>query len=97
MTQRPISLTERERPVLLLLREYTRPYGEYCVPFSTLSGEPRNSAWTCEVRRIVRQLARKGLAEYYRGLFDDDGEMRGSGYCITRAGLATLKENPDGL
>ena len=39
-----------------------------------------------QVRRSVRSLARKGLAEFVRGLFDDDGMVAGSGYCCTRAG-----------
>lgn len=38
------------------------------------------------VRRSVRALARKGLAEYGRGLWTEDGEPAGSGYCCTRAG-----------
>lgn len=44
-----------------------------------------------EVRRIVRCLARKGLAEYWRGLWSDDGPA-GGGYCITPAGRAKLKQ-----
>lgn len=32
------------------------------------------------VRRCCRSLARKGLAEYGRGLWSEDGEPRGSGY-----------------
>lgn len=38
------------------------------------------------VRRCVRALARKGLAEYHRSTWDDDGNPRGAGYCCTRAG-----------
>lgn len=43
------------------------------------------------VRRACRSLARKGLAEYGRGLWNDDGEPAGSGYCATRTGV-TLAE-----
>jgi hypothetical protein len=43
------------------------------------------------VRRICRHLARVGLAEYCRGLWNEDGRPAGSGYGITRAGLAALK------
>lgn len=85
-------LTPREHPVLADLNEITRPDGEYCVPFYRLSGAPKDAPETREVRRIVRQLARKGLAEFYRGLFDDDGRLCGSGYCITKAGQKALSD-----
>jgi DNA-binding MarR family transcriptional regulator len=39
-----------------------------------------------QVRRSVRSLARKGLVELVRGLTDDEGLLRGSGYCATRTG-----------
>lgn len=91
-----VKLTKREVPILHLLDEYTRPDGEFCVPFRRLSGEPKDSAWTREVRRIVRQLARKGMAELYRGLFTDDGMLCGSGYCITPAGRAALSVIKEG-
>ena len=32
------------------------------------------------VRRCCRSLARKGLAEFGKGLWSEDGEPRGSGY-----------------
>lgn len=38
------------------------------------------------VRRNVRFLARKGLAEFARGLTTIDGDFAGSGYRATRAG-----------
>ena len=42
------------------------------------------------VRRAARSLARKGLAEFARGLFDEDGMVAGSGYGATRAGAALI-------
>ena len=45
------------------------------------------------VRRDVRHLARKGLAKFARGLWNEDGEPRGSGYAITHAGLAALAKS----
>jgi hypothetical protein len=41
-----------------------------------------------EVVPIVRDLAKRGLAKFARGLWTDDGEMYGSGYALTQAGLA---------
>lgn len=84
-------LTKREEPVLWALNEISRPGGELCVPFKYIASTLGRSD-VPEVRRVTRQLARKGLAEYYRGLFTDDGDMAGSGYCITEAGRAALKE-----
>ena len=42
-------------------------------------------------RRVVRSLARKGLAQYVQGLFDEDGMVAGSGYMITREGERACK------
>lgn len=90
-------LTKRERPVLLALEEHTRPHGEMCTYFHVLAGTPKGSAEAGEVRRVVRQLARKGYAEYVRGLFsEDDGMIAGSGYCITPAGRAALANGDEG-
>lgn len=44
------------------------------------------------VRLVVRRMARKGWTQYGRGLWTDDGEMAGSGYCITDAGRAALTQ-----
>lgn len=43
-----------------------------------------------QVRRAARSLARKGLTEYVRGLFDEDGQIAGSGYCCTLLGHDTM-------
>ncbi len=42
------------------------------------------------VRRTVRSLARKGFAKYQSGLWNDDGEMAGAGYCCTKEGAALM-------
>lgn len=50
-----------------------------------------------QVRRAVRSLARKGLAAYERGLFNDDGQVAGSGYRATQAGKDLIdKEREEG-
>ena len=38
------------------------------------------------VRRLVRSLARKGLALYVKGLFSEEGITAGSGYRATQEG-----------
>lgn len=45
-----------------------------------------------EVRRAVRSLARKGLTQYAKGLWTEDGEMFGAGYCCTDGGLKHVDE-----
>jgi hypothetical protein len=51
-------------------------------PIEVATGLPR-----ADVRRSVRALFRKGLAEFHRGLSDEDGEFAGAGYCISEEGL----------
>jgi DNA-binding MarR family transcriptional regulator len=44
-----------------------------------------------EVRRALRSLKKKGLAELVRGVMDEDtGMLAGSGYAATRAGIDFL-------
>lgn len=38
------------------------------------------------VRFVCRLLRRRGLAEFYHGLWSADGAPAGSGYCISAAG-----------
>jgi hypothetical protein len=81
-----------ERKVLQSLSE--AGWGEdWYLPFAPICDEwglARNV-----VRRACRSLARKGLAEFESGLWDEDGEPAGSGYTATEAGrkaFAKLKE-----
>lgn len=48
-----------------------------------------------EARRACRSLTKKGLAQYERGLFTEDGETAGSGYRATEAGfrLSALQDS----
>ena len=48
-----------------------------------------------QVKRSVRALARKGLAEYIRGLMDDEGKVAGSGYCATEKGAKFINPCDD--
>ena len=63
--------------------------GGTCVHFIYL--QERTGFDRPKVRRIVRSLARKGLTEYHRGLWSDEGRPAGAGYCITRKGIEVLK------
>lgn len=78
-----IKIGGSERAVLLQLRGYARR-DENCIYTRTiveLTGLKQTQA-----RRAVRSLVRKGLAEYHRGVFDCDGMLAGSGYCISPSG-----------
>ena len=87
-------MIDGQRKCLEALSRLTHPNGEHCVPFAPLEAKTGYDRRT--VRRFVRQLARKGLAEYHRGLCTEDGEFAGAGYCITTEGIAALdKEKPD--
>lgn len=46
------------------------------------------------IRRIVRKLARAGLAEFSSGLWSEDGRPAGAGYAITSAGRTELGPDP---
>ena len=83
-------MIEGQEKCLAVLAEITAPNGEMCVPFAPIQGHTEFDRKT--VRRYVRALARKGLAEYFRGLCTEDGDFAGAGYCITRAGLALYED-----
>jgi hypothetical protein len=81
---RAAAMLPKHRNCLRALAYLTEPCGEMCVGFDPICRDTdlqRN-----EVRRIIRHLARKGLAEFHRGLCNEDGEFAGAGYCITKAG-----------
>ncbi|MBZ9807645.1 hypothetical protein [Mesorhizobium sp. ESP-6-2] len=86
-----MKLLEHHRRVLSALNENSQPYGEYCAHFKTISHEA-GMPDIREVRRITRHLARRGLAEYHRALFTDDGDLAGAGYCITPAGRNLISQ-----
>lgn len=79
-------LKPNERKVL---RALGRDYGDYgFYGFATIAR--RTKLNRKEVRRAARSLKRKGLADYCRGLFNEDGEVAGSGYGCTREGAEVL-------
>ena len=81
-------LSERERNCLLAWRDIHRGY---CLNFKGVAGRADIEAGN--VRRVVRSLARKGLLEFQRGLFDEcDGSVAGAGYGLTDAGADLLSQ-----
>jgi hypothetical protein len=82
------TISERERRCLDELVEYFES-DMNCLYFKYIASETKLTE--SQVRRAVRSLARKGLAEYVRGLFDDDGQVAGSGYCATFQGALLVK------
>jgi RIO-like serine/threonine protein kinase len=82
---------EREQKILLALSEGSEDYGHY--PFDFLT--KRTGIERRQVRVDVRRLARKGLTVFGRGLWNDDGELAGSGYAITQAGRAALSSEQE--
>jgi hypothetical protein len=72
-----------------ILKVYVSVYPSY-LSFNSVKqrlGEPMNKK---AIRRITRLLARKGLCQYGNALFNEDGEVCGSGYCATSLGKIVL-------
>lgn len=87
-----IKINENERIVLEVLAEEWNSDSS-CFYFkgilSRLKGL-KNELDLKQVRRACRSLAKKGLAQFVRGLFDEDGMVAGAGYCATEAGVAMI-------
>lgn len=79
-------MVEGERRCLEYLAIHSRPHGEMCIAFRPI--QEATGYDRAKVRRHVRALARKGLAEYHCALWTEDGTPAGAGYCITEAGIA---------
>ncbi len=77
------------------LNQFSEPDGELVRPFITIMRETGLNRKT--VRRHVRALARKGLAEYFRGLWSEETDQpAGAGYSITHKGRALCEGEADG-
>jgi hypothetical protein len=89
----PVKLNENQLKCLKALMEYYNEDGN-CVYFRTIV--KKTGLTLKQVRLSVRALARKGLAEYHKGLFSmDDGMVAGSGYCASFAGAMMLESCKD--
>lgn len=85
-------LNADERSVLRALASTFCDYGGFgFLGFAAISRRAKMDR--ARTRRACRSLARKGLAEFQRGLWTDDGHPGGSGYGATKAGAA-LVERP---
>jgi DNA-binding IclR family transcriptional regulator len=83
------SITTRELPVLRALAASYSEYEDfYFQNFKSICR--RTKLPRAEVRRCARSLARKGFAKFGKGLWTEDGELAGSGYGCTKAGVAAL-------
>ena len=83
--------SETERKILGALADKYAIDPDFC--YMNFDGIARNAqVERSKVRRAVRSLARKGYASYLSGLWTEDGEPAGSGYCITETGFRTYKE-----
>lgn len=84
-------MTDSDRKVLMALAEcYQEDFGYVC--FRQIASLTKIDVK--QIRRSCRRLARKGLAQYARGLWDDEGQPAGSGYSCTIAGLTATEGNP---
>ena len=90
MKNKQIKVSERERKCLEVLAPHWDDEAN-CFYMQYIATETKLTI--PQVRRSVRSLARKGLAEYTRGLFNENGEVAGSGYCATREGARFIDPN----
>jgi hypothetical protein len=82
-------MNAEERAILIALSENCDPYFSY-YGFEFLmkkTGLPKE--W---VRLACQCLRQRGYAEFMAGLWNEGGEPRGSGYTITRKGIAAMED-----
>ena len=89
MDDTKIKLNENEEKVLKYLDDFAEDRDEGVCTYTKFIAKGVGLDEK-KARRAIRSLVRKGMAEYHRGLFDDDGMVAGSGYCISDSGKALL-------
>jgi len=89
-----IRVSERERKVLEQLFDWGQEHEEGSCTYTRVIATHTKLSFK-DARGGVRALVRKGLAEFHRGLFDDDGMVAGSGYCISSAGTKLIAAERD--
>lgn len=62
---------------------------EWCFPLACFTNE-----WITRdmARAVLRSLTDRGYCQYRRGLFNEDGEVAGSGYGLTQKGVDYYQE-----
>jgi len=84
-------MSERERKVLEAMGLCYAGNPDYSyMTFATIAAD--SGIDLKHIRRTVRSLARKGWAEYGKGLCDEDGEFRGAGYRCTLDGFIEYRK-----
>lgn len=86
-----IVLNKAETDVLVCLSIDTDTWAERCIGFDWIMEETKLSKK--EVRNACEVLRIKELICFHRGLMTEDGEVAGSGYCISQLGLDFINEN----
>jgi hypothetical protein len=82
-------LTSSEAKVLECLRDRYADDGNNCLPSGFIASLTDLSL--LQARRAVKSLQRRGYAELIRGIFNDEGQICGSGYCCTREGVEAFR------
>ncbi len=87
MTDRPLTMSEGK--VLECLSDRYGDDGGNCLPSGFIASLTDLSL--LQARRAIKSLQRRGYAELIRGIFNDEGQICGSGYCCTREGREAFK------
>lgn len=85
-----VELSPKHKQVLIAWADTCEDFG--CLTFDAIASS--SGVARPRIRRIVRHLARKGMTEFYQGLWTEDMRLAGSGYAITLAGRLALATQP---
>jgi hypothetical protein len=85
----PLRISQRERTLLTAMQKHTHDlgWGWSFQGLSHISDLPLG-----QIRRTVRSLARKGLAQFQRVMWAENGQPVGAGYALTPEGRQFGKE-----
>ncbi len=89
MASATIKLTERQKQALKAWEDTQEEFDVLSFDqIAKLSRLPRH-----QVRRTVREMARKGVTRFVRGCWTDEGYPAGSGYGLTNVGRSVLAQD----